>query len=316
MKKKYIIFFAILVLIIIAIIVALLYRRRNVSQANNAKLEASEILPLISFLKNNSLQAAVVEQIIKPNDKNIYLAKSDGQNILLYGGSLGYNPVGPGPEQPKYVDDIITGSAEEVCLLPDDAEVYDGYLNKVWDISNYITGYKTNPDWSSTLARSEVCEQGPFYAVATATLSPDGQYRISWSGNKIQLISAQSGQPDKIFANIENIETSLNKDPGTFLAWSVDSNYMLIRQKTGVANSLAVYDIKNQNLIKINGSLATKIPNEQSFISFIYPSLIIYGQDTLNGGGTFAVNLNQSPQVPQMILSNDIKMVGLIPDAK
>lgn len=289
-------------------IVALLAAGCNSSQQTTALLQDSDISNLVSFLKNNSLQAAVIEQVLKPNSANVWLVKSDGQKILIYQKDLGtYTDI---TNQDRYNIDIAAGAVEGVSLLPDYIEVYDNKLNKTFDISKYIKNFQVDPNWDNTVAEKKVWSNSSYYA---GSLSPDGKHELTYDNastgnmqlNQVQYINGQ-------FSN-KLITTFPNSRKSIFVSWSPDGNYLLIRTVGGIAKGLDIYDIRNNKTNHVDDSLAIGVPAGNTFTSFAYPSEVIFSKNDINGqGGTFAINFaNNEDQVS--ILPNQIKMVGLIP---
>ncbi len=245
MKRKGVATLAITLIVVVILLVAggiWLSIRQKVASLT-ATLNNSEISGLVSYLKENSLQAAVIDKVYQPNNESVWIVKATGEKILLYAKDLGENGWG----QPNYITAIYGGANGYV--LSDQARIsvhdYDfSSAPSIMDISSYIQGH--------TIDRSVpmVPEANFWYWSANGGgLSPDGKYEINLErGASVEINPQESGaleflRLDKVvLKNGSTTYEPVTLLPGDEYMWSPHSKYVLLRSMETKA-VLGAYDI-------------------------------------------------------------------------
>ena len=291
--------FGVIALVVVGIVV---YNKMPTVTSLGNPLKDSDTAALVTFLKQNNMQAAVVQQIYKPNNASVWIIKADGEKILLYSKDLGtYTSL---VDRPRYNLDIDEAEADGTFLLPGNQAAYDSTLKKTYDISKYVTGNS-----SDVIPYNDSRSEKIWGTSAYGYLSPNAQYSITYPypGMELNSVAVQNGK---------TVPTPYAPIPASaFISWSPDSNYILLRKKSGVDMGLDVYDIRDKKTTYMDVTLGGRLMDGNAFSAFLYPSTILFSKQNGGGhGGVFALNFADSDQNIISLAPNEIKMVGLIPD--
>jgi hypothetical protein len=307
-KKSAAIIIMVVVGVFIASAFAIWYLKDPSLQAPS--LQDADVVNLVSFLKQKNISAAVVQKIASSNYGSTWLVKSDGEKIFLYSKNLGAIGEGLSP-LPAYDTLIGDVDAAGVSVLPDQAEVYDLSLNKIYDISSYLTGHPVNAS-----ANIEFYDPTEAESIPNA-LSPDGKYLVNYADqlqHNTSTIQLTKVNPDGSVTPLFQFSPTYS-----FLAWSIDSNYILMMQDPEDPNrGLEVYDIKDATTMHIDAT--PDLPSGRfsfdasGFLAFIYPSQVIFGDDQPSRSSELlSADLTNLDQTETTILPNGIKIAGFIP---
>jgi hypothetical protein len=318
-----------LLLIIIMLAVGCPFLYKYFLSKINEKITDGEVSGLVSLLKKDNIQAAVVKKIYKPNNGSTWLIKSNGEKIFLYSEDLGtYTDSWTGTHE-NYANDLKSNGTGEY-ILPDQAQVYNTGSGEIYDISSYINGHI--PDSSKNLIfTNNVIKQDsvllptipvnsessnktdPHTGIqGTKDISPNGKYTFEEADG----YHPNSGVIETVDQN--GITHTIIQLPKNYYLknWSLDSNYVLIWPYP--SKELDVYDVSNNSVVN-KFPLASIDHNDALDGSyFIYPSEMLLGgfysvaSKTLFDG-LYSMDLNDPIQVKTKILPNEIKLVGLIP---
>lgn len=285
-------------------------------------LHDSDATNLISFLQQNNLQAAIVQQSYPPNNASTWLVKANGAKTLLYSKDLGtvveLLPVSVYQNSGFPYND----GPYEVFLEPGDQAVYDSTLKKSFSISSYISMSTSNNDtFASILAGYPYLVNSNFNFV-----SPNGQYFLDIPNQELDVLEMTNGQVAQ--KSIVSIPFPSNDFPyKDFLGWSPNGNYVAFRFGVNNGEEFAVYDLGNNqwtNTINYVGGESYNIDNALWDIGtgnlsfFIYPTSVVAYMGSVDGSiprGTYAVDIANNNEPAQFLLPSQIRIVGFIPNS-
>lgn len=328
------------------------------TRSNDKLNNENDFKNLVSFLQSNKLQGAVVQKLTASHESFIILVKSDGSTQTLDkwtdkgdGPDMDYPGTPPidqrGAKSGYPVNTALSSSGNILWFIkysygnfknPDNHSKADQHsinVNSLLQLNNKSSVDENilkniDPKFKN-LTFPTLCDD--------FALSPSNKYYVYQSAqtpvesnfaknptSKLTLYSVDAShyQPADHILNT-NVLTKINDinqwpDSVCELVWSMDSNYLIIRDRpvtydkngfrifhpdTGISK-IYIYDLKNQT----SSMILDSYPNEagQKIISVISPNEFIVGKAT----GTYSVDINNNTMSQAQILNSDIKLVGLV----